>query len=238
VALPAVAARHGQIDEAIFVEVRRHNAGRRGGGNRDAGCCEPAATFVEAHVARARTVRCNDVEPAIAIEIRNRRIPRRPFRDAPRSDDCEAALPVIEVDELLIGSVVAGEHVEIVVAVQIGERRSVGAIRRRAEIRCREAPFPIVDQHAIENRRVTALGQYQVEIAVAVEIPHAHVRGVLGRLFELNDGRKGTRWRLDAQRQHRDEGPRAAHVCHRKAPFRAQEGPACRAHCRGRDAPH
>ena len=74
----------------------------------------------------------DDVNPAVAVQVGDGRVSRGPFRHAPGAGDRELTLAVVQVDELLVGRVVARQHVEIAVAIEVRERRGVGSIRGRA----------------------------------------------------------------------------------------------------------
>ncbi len=207
-ALPAVAARDGEIDEPVLVEIGGYDRRRRLRGNRDARRREASATLVETHVARTGAVGGHDIRPAVAVQVDDGGVARGPRADAPGAGDREPALPVVQVDQLFVGRVVAREDVEIAVAIQVRERRGVGPIGLRAQVRCDEPALAVVEEHAIEQRLMPALGQHQVEIPVAVEIAHAHVGRILGRRFEEDDLAevpRGTRRHPDCQKA-RDEG--------------------------------
>ena len=98
------------------------------------------------------------------------------------------ALAVVQVDELLVRRVVAREHIEVTVAIDVCQRGRVGSIRRRSQVRRHEAAFPVVDQHAIEERRVPSLRQDDVEITIAIKVAKTHVCRILRRGFETDDG--------------------------------------------------
>ena len=148
---------------------------------------------IEAHEARPRPVGGDDVEPAVAVEIRDGGVARGPLGNAPGASDRELALAVVQVHELLVWRVIARQDVEILVAVEIGQRRRISPVSSGAKIRRDERATAVVQQHAVEKRIVSPLGEDEIEIAVAIEVAHAHVRGRLGRRLELDDGREVAR---------------------------------------------
>jgi hypothetical protein len=113
--------------------------------------------LIEAGETRARPIGGDDIDPSIAIQIGDCCVARGPFSHTPCAGDREAAFAIVQVDELPVRRVVAREHIEVTVAIEIRQRRRVGSIRRRAQVRRHKAAFPVVDQHAIEERRVPSL---------------------------------------------------------------------------------
>ncbi len=59
------------------------------------------------------------------------------------------------------------------VAIDIGERRGVGTIGRRAQIGGDEAAVAIVQENAIEERPVPPFAEDDVGQAVSVEVAYA-----------------------------------------------------------------
>jgi hypothetical protein len=135
-----------------------------------------------------RSIGGDDIDLSIAIQIGKCRVARGPLSHAPHAADGEAAFAVVQVDELLVRRVVAREHIEVTVGIDVCQRRCVGSIRRRPQVRRHEAALPVVDQHAIEERRVPSLRKDDVEITIAVKVAQTHVCRILRRGFEIDDG--------------------------------------------------
>jgi hypothetical protein len=76
----------------------------------------------------------NNIGTAIAVEISDIDIARRPACVSERAREREAALSVIEIDDLLVRGIIPDDNIEVAVTIQIGERRAIRPIRPIAEI--------------------------------------------------------------------------------------------------------
>lgn len=56
----------------------------------------------------------------------------------------EVALAVIQVDKFVIGRIVADHDVQVAIAIDIGQRRRIGAVGRRPQVTGEEAAMAIV----------------------------------------------------------------------------------------------
>ena len=82
---------------------------------------------------------------AVAVEIDDGDIARRPKRIAEPTREREAALAVVKINDLFVQGVVTDDRIKVAVAVQVGERRGVRPIRLAAEVVPPvEAPLPVV----------------------------------------------------------------------------------------------
>ena len=94
-------------------------------------------------------------------------------------------LPVVDVDELRVGPVVADDHVQITVAINVDEPSRIGTVCNCAEVVARsKVACAISEKYAIDQRPMTALHEHYVEMAIPVHITDAHVRRRLGRRLE------------------------------------------------------
>ena len=181
--------RHEQVGETVAGEVPR--ADRRGRvpgqhpalGKRSGPVVD--ADVVGAAVLGAAAVRDDDLGPAVAVQVGHGDVPRRPFGIAERPGEDEGARTVAAVDAFVVGPVVPDHQVEVAVPVEVGERRGVGVVRRPGEFTpLPEAARAVVQQDPVLQGPVAALGEHDVEVAVAVEIPEARVGAGLGGVLE------------------------------------------------------
>src|SRR6185295_14822088 len=75
-----------------------------------------------------------DIREAIPVEIGQRYITRAPTRLAERAGLGKVSLPIVQVQELAIRLVVADDDVQIPIAIDIGERRRIRAIRGGSQV--------------------------------------------------------------------------------------------------------
>ena len=164
-ALAAIAMRHEQIERAITVKIRRYDGRCRLCRERFA-CGKPALAVVEADVTRSgdlgaftgfhqvrivAAVGGHDVRIAVTVQIRQGHVPCAPLGIAERAEFSEMALPIIQVDNFAIRRIVADHNVRMAVAIDIGQRRGIGAVGRRPQVTGDEAAMTIVQEHAIEE---------------------------------------------------------------------------------------
>jgi hypothetical protein len=97
----------------------------------------------------------------------------------------KASLPVVQVDELGVRRIVADDHIEVAVAVEVHEPTGVRTIGRRAEVIARlEMTRTVAKQHAVDERPMAALHEDDVESTVSVDVTDADVRRGFGGLLE------------------------------------------------------
>src|ERR1035438_8254258 len=85
-------------------------------------------TVVEADIARPRPIGDRNVGRTITVQIRENNVPRGPIRIAEGSAQTEMSRAIVQQNYLRIGRVVADNHVERAVSIQIGERSRIAAI--------------------------------------------------------------------------------------------------------------
>ena len=124
------------------------------------------------------------------------------------------------MDPLRIRIVVADDEVRIAVAIEVGQRRGVGPVRRAADrVTAGEAPGAVVQQHEVVERPVAALRQHQVEVPVPVEVPGGDPGARRALFLEHHRQEARLRHRPGRRQRHR----RARHCPHeeRRPPRRA-----------------
>ena len=104
------------------------------------------------------------VRKAVAIQIRQGHIARRPRRFAEGSTAPKAAFTVAPVDEFLIGPIVADDEIEPAVPIDVRDRCRISAVGRVTDIRRRKAGLPVVQQHAIVQQPVASLREDDIEM--------------------------------------------------------------------------
>src|SRR5215468_5304785 len=88
-----------------------------------------ALTGLAVHqVRKVAAIRSYDVGIAVTVEIRQGYVSCGPLGIAECAEFGEVALAVIFVDKFAVGGIVANYDVEVSVAIDIGERRRIGAI--------------------------------------------------------------------------------------------------------------
>jgi hypothetical protein len=80
------------------------------------------------------------------------------------------ALAVIQVDKFAIGRIVADHDVQVAVAIDVGQRRRIGAVGRRPQVTGDEAAMAIVQKHAIEEGPMPPFAENNVREAVSVDV--------------------------------------------------------------------
>ena len=108
----------------------------------------------------------------------------RPFPPPERRGDYEPSAPVVEMDDLRVGLVVADHDVEVTISVQVDEHARVRAIGRASEgIRRLKPTAPITQKDEVFERPVSSFHQHDVLVSIPVHIAHADVgRGRSGIL--------------------------------------------------------
>src|SRR6266496_3754358 len=129
----------------------------------------------------------HDVGAAIAVEIHHSDIARRPARISECARKGEVTFSVVEINELLVWSIIPDDEVKVAVNIQIGENRPVGPICPVAEVvPLVEVALPIVQENEIDERPMATLRQDDVKVAVAVEIAQTHIGGGFCLVLENN----------------------------------------------------
>ena len=90
----------------------------------------------------------HDVWISVTAEVRQGHVPCAPLGIAERAEFSEVALAVIQVDKFAIGRIVADHDVQVAVAIDIGQRRRIGAVGRRPQVTGDKAAMAIVQKHA------------------------------------------------------------------------------------------
>ena len=93
-----------------------------------------ASTGFSVHQVRIVTaVGGHDVRIAVTVEVREGHVPRAPLGIAERAEFREVALAVIQVNKFAIGRIVADHDIQVAVAIDIGQRRRIGAVGCRPQ---------------------------------------------------------------------------------------------------------
>src|SRR5690242_17287107 len=119
------------------------------------------------------------------IQVDDSRVPGFPLRPAIGPRALKMSLPIIEVDELGVGLVVAEHHVEVAVSVQVSQVSRVGSISGIGQVVPRhEVALAISQQHPAPPRPVSTLDQDQVQVAVSIQVCDADIGRRVGAGIE------------------------------------------------------
>src|SRR4030095_16189129 len=93
----------------------------------------------------------------------------------------EAALAIVQVDDLRVWCVITQYDIQIAITINVDQAAGVRAVGLVAEIvRGGKVAPAIAEQHPALERPMPSLDEQDVEIAVAIQIPDTDVGGSLG----------------------------------------------------------
>jgi hypothetical protein len=191
--------RHDEIDSAVAIDVGRCDRRGRVVGERRTGRSEAAAPLVEAEILNRMigSIRHHDIRLTISVEVRDGDVPGLPVGLSKGRSTTKVARAVIEKNHLRVWSVVAEDHVQCAVAVDVHQVAGIRAIAGIGQIiRRGEMAMSVAEQHAAHPRPVASLYENDVQLTISVDIADAHIRGGVGRGLELQGagiGREGRR---------------------------------------------
>jgi hypothetical protein len=102
-------------------------------------------------------------------------------------------MAIVEQDHLGIRRIVAENDVETAVAIEVGERCGVAAVRLVGQRwPGREVALAVAEQDDVREGPVTAFSEHKIQVAVAVEVADADIGTSLGDSLERDRIREGS----------------------------------------------
>jgi hypothetical protein len=97
-----------------------------------------------------------DLRIAIAVEVGRCHVARAPGRISEGSSLSKTSLSIILVQQLAVRLIVADDHVQVAIQIEIGQGRRIRPIRRCSDIAGGKTSLAVIQQDAIVERPVAA----------------------------------------------------------------------------------
>jgi hypothetical protein len=113
------------------------------------------------------SVRQHDVRQAVAVQVDNTNVSCRPLLSPERGTSHKPSTSVVQVDDFGVWSVVADDHIEVAISVDVNEHARVRTVRLPPEwISGLKGSIPITEQNEVFERPVAALHKHNVPMAI------------------------------------------------------------------------